>query len=93
MLSLEQCMDIKLLHKEGHSIRQIARLTGNSRNTVRRMLRGQQPPRFKTLERGSKLDAFRDYVRQRYEACGSWRKSARWASPAPSIFYGATSPH
>jgi transposase len=63
-------MDIKLLHKEGHSIRQIARLTGNSRNTVRRMLRGQQPLRFKTPERGSKLDAFRDYVRQRYEACG-----------------------
>jgi transposase len=70
MLSLEQCMDIKLLHKEGHSIRQIARLTGNSRNTVRRMLRVQHPPRFKTPERGSKLDAFRDYVCQRYEACG-----------------------
>jgi len=70
MLSLEQCMDIKLLHKEGHSIRQIARLTGNSRNTVRRMLRGARPPQFQTPERGSKLDAFKEYVRQRYEACG-----------------------
>ena len=50
MLSLEQCMDIKLLHKEGHSIRQIARLTGNSRNTVRRMLRGARPPQFQTPE-------------------------------------------
>lgn len=32
-------MDIKHLRKEGHSIKAITRLTGHSRNTVRRVLR------------------------------------------------------
>jgi transposase len=33
MLSRDQTMDILLLHKQGHSIRRIARGTGHSRNT------------------------------------------------------------
>ena len=32
-------MDIISLHKEGHSIKAIARMTGHSRNTIRRVLR------------------------------------------------------
>src|SRR5579883_1261598 len=32
-------MDIRSLHKEGHSIKAIARMTGRSRNTIRRVLR------------------------------------------------------
>lgn len=63
-------MDIKLLHKEGHSIRQIAQLTGYARNTIRRVLRERQPKAFATPEKSSKLDAFKEYVRQRYAACG-----------------------
>jgi len=39
LLRLEEWMDIKSLHKEGHSIKAIARHTGRSRNTVRRVLR------------------------------------------------------
>jgi RHS repeat-associated protein len=38
LLRLEEWMDIKSLHKEGHSIKAIARHTGRSRNTVRRVL-------------------------------------------------------
>ena len=39
MLKLEEWMDIRTLHREGHSIKEIARQTGRSRNTVRRVLR------------------------------------------------------
>ena len=39
MLKLEEWMDIRSLHKEGHSIKAIARMTGRSRNAVRRVLR------------------------------------------------------
>ena len=35
MLNLDQFMNIRFLQKQGHSVREIARLTGHSRNTVR----------------------------------------------------------
>ncbi|HEY6352020.1 MAG TPA: helix-turn-helix domain-containing protein, partial [Candidatus Angelobacter sp.] len=35
MLKLEEWMDIRMLRKEGHSIKAIARQIGRSRNTVR----------------------------------------------------------
>ena len=63
-------MDIKSLHKEGHSIRQIAQLTGYARNTIRRVLRERQPKTFATPVKSSKLDDFKEYVRQRYTSCG-----------------------
>jgi lambda repressor-like predicted transcriptional regulator len=46
-------MDIKSLHKEGHSIQAIARHTGRSRNTVRRVLRESAPTPFQKPERYS----------------------------------------
>lgn len=63
-------MDIKSLHKEGHSIKAIARQTGRSRNTVRRVLREPGPIGFHQPQRHSRLDAFKAYLRQRWEACG-----------------------
>jgi transposase len=63
-------MDIKSLHKEGHSIKAIARQTGRSRNTVRRVLREPGPTAFHQPQRHSRLDAFKAYLRQRWEACG-----------------------
>ena len=39
MLTQEQAVEIQVLNKQGRSIRQIARETGLSRNTVRRYLR------------------------------------------------------
>jgi transposase len=63
-------MDIKMLHLQGQSIRQIAQVTGLSRNTVRRVLRDKAPKPFQTPERASKLDAFKDYVAARFLASG-----------------------
>ena len=65
MLKLGQFMDIKELQSEGLSIRQIVERTGFSRNTVRKVLRGRHPMRAKVVSRSSKLDTFKDYVRQR----------------------------
>jgi transposase len=61
-------MDIKALRKEGHSIKAISRLTGYSRNTVRRVLREPGPTGYQTPKRTSCLDAFKRYVKERYEA-------------------------
>jgi len=70
MLSRDQTMDILLLHKTGASIRQIARETGHSRNTVRRTVREGAPRPFRTPQRSSKLDPFKDYLRKRFEEHG-----------------------
>ena len=57
-------MDIALLHKEGRSLREIATLTGHSRNTVPRVIREKVPRAFRTPARPSKLDPFKDYLRE-----------------------------
>jgi transposase len=57
MVRQEVWMDIKLMHRQGYSLRQIARVTGLSRVTVRRILSSPAPkgygprrPRPSTLE-------------------------------------------
>src|SRR5262249_2670474 len=52
MVRQEVWMDVKLMHRQGHLLRQIARVTGLSRVTVRRILSsptprgyGPRPPR------------------------------------------------
>lgn len=70
MLKLEDWMDIRTLHREGHSIKQIARQTGRSRNTVRRVLREAGPRGFQTPERDSCLDNFKPYLQERFQSCG-----------------------
>lgn len=66
MITVVQSMDIKDLHQQGHSIRAIERLSGHSRNTIRKILRGEHEPRYHTPQRPSKLDAFKPYLRKRY---------------------------
>lgn len=44
MLNLDQFMNIRFLQKQGHSVREIARMTGHSRNTVRKFLRAKHAP-------------------------------------------------
>ena len=66
MLSPDQFMDIALLHKQGRSLREIAKLTGHSRNTIRRVIREKVPRAFRTPSRPSKLDPFKDYLRGRF---------------------------
>lgn len=70
MLRVEEWMDIRTLRKEGHSIKSIARLTGLSRNTVRRAIREAGPSAFRVPERASRLDAFKAYAKERFESCG-----------------------
>jgi transposase len=69
MISLEAWMDIKLLCQQGHSIREVARLTGLSRNTLRRALRQKSQQPFQAPERKSKLDDFKSYVQNRFQEC------------------------
>jgi transposase len=47
---------------EGLSIHEIVRRTGHDRNTVRRALRREGPPRYRRPPRPSKLDAFKDEI-------------------------------
>jgi transposase len=65
MLHVEEWMDIKLLAKQGHSIRAIARLTGCSRNTVANVLSQAAPQPFQTPPRASKLDPYKPYLLER----------------------------
>ena len=67
MIKVDQIMEIRDLHRQGHAIRDIARITGHSRNTVRKVLRGGHELRFNTPQRTSKLEPFKARLRQRYQ--------------------------
>ncbi|MGH2411124.1 MAG: helix-turn-helix domain-containing protein, partial [Chloroflexota bacterium] len=72
MRRVEEWMDVQLLAKAGWSRREIARRTGYSRNTVKKLLtleaRGVQERRY--APRVSKLDPFKGYVADRYTQTG-----------------------
>lgn len=70
MLTQEKIVDIHVLHRQGMSIRRIAKEQGISRNTVKRYLRNlaasaQYGPRS---QRVSILDPFKPYLQGRIEA-------------------------
>lgn len=69
MLNIDHYMDIKDLHRQGHSIRQISRMTGRSRNTIRKVLELKKPPTFRTPKRTSKLDPYKDHIQARIAEC------------------------
>jgi transposase len=58
MLDIDQFMNIQLLKREGHSVREIARLSGHSRNTVRKVLKTRAPRQAAPRQRASLVDAF-----------------------------------
>ena len=65
MVSVEQWAEIRRLHfVRGLSIKEIARRTGHGRNTIRRVLRAQAPPRYQRPPRPSKLDPFREEIQR-----------------------------
>ena len=65
MVSVEQWAEIRRLHfVRGLSIKEIARRTGHGRNTIRRVLRSQAPPRYQRPSRPSKLDPFREEIQR-----------------------------
>jgi transposase len=69
MLTVEEWMDVQRLAHQGHSLRAIARLTGYSRNTVTKLVQQPAPQPYSKRPRASKLDPFKPYLEQRYQAC------------------------
>ena len=66
MVGLEAALEIRVLHRHGKSIREIARETGVARNTVRRYLRDEEAARYKPRPpRSTKLDPFKAYITER----------------------------
>lgn len=63
-------MEIRVLARQGHGIKKIARELGLSRNTVRKYLRGETAaPRYKArCPRPCKLDPFTAYLQERIDA-------------------------
>lgn len=70
MLTAEERMELDVLQKHGAGIRELARSTGRSRNTVRRYLRegAAAAVRKSAPKRPEKLDPFRDYIVSRMTA-------------------------
>lgn len=69
MIGVDQMIDIKNLHQQGHSIKAISRLTGHARNTVRKVLRGEHTLVPAPRKTSSKLDAYKPYLQTRYREC------------------------
>ena len=62
-------MDVKVLNRQGMSLRQIARTTGLSRGTVRKILSQPAPKRYGPRpKRPGKLTAFEGYLLEQLEA-------------------------
>jgi transposase len=68
MLTQEQAVEIKVLERQGRSIRQISKETGLARNTVRKYLRTAKRATYGPREvRPCKLDPFKAHVLERIE--------------------------
>lgn len=63
-------MEIHVLHRQGKSIRTIAKELGVSRNTVKRYLRDlSKVPEYQNCEpRPTKLASFKPYLKERIDA-------------------------
>lgn len=69
MLTGEEAMEVRVLKRQGMSIREISRRTGLSRNTVRRYLGDHgQPVYGPRAPVESKLDPFKAYLEERVRA-------------------------
>lgn len=70
MLTQELLVEIHVLHRQGKSIRAIAKALQVSRNSVRKYLRNiaMTPGYSKRADRASKLDPFKAYLKARIDA-------------------------
>jgi len=68
MLVVERAVEIRVLSRQGKSIREIARMLEVSRNTVRRYLRGNGLPHYARGVRPRKLDRYTQYLAERVKA-------------------------
>jgi len=90
MLLAEEAVEIRVLRRQGRSIREIARTLKVSRNTVRRYLRRERLPRYERQARPSKLDPYKHYINERVKAAApDWipatvpRNLRRWLERDP----------
>ena len=73
MLGGREVIEIMRLRDEGVSVKEIARRTGFSRNTVRKYLRSPEVPSYGPRRSGgSKLDSFKPFLLQRTQVDGVW---------------------
>src|SRR5260370_39948254 len=68
MLVAEEAVEIRVLSRQGKSIREIARMLEVSRNTARRYLRGDGLPHYERETRPGKLDHYKQYIAERVRA-------------------------
>lgn len=69
MIDQEGSLEIRILHRQGVGVREIARRMGVSRNTVRKYLRDNLAPEYgPRTARPGKLDAYKKYIVERVEA-------------------------
>jgi transposase len=65
VVSVEDWAEIRRLHRaEGMPIKQVARVIGVSKNTVKRALAAEGPPRYRRVARGSVVDAAEPRIRE-----------------------------
>ena len=57
--------EMREMHRSGMSIKQISRITGCDRKTVRKYVGADAPPRYERGERGSVLDPYKDRLKAR----------------------------
>lgn len=70
MLTMEEWMNIKELYRQGVSIREIARQTGRSRNTITKIVQQKAPQPFQKTPRKSLLEPYKAYLKERYQNFG-----------------------
>jgi transposase len=77
MLSMENRVEIEVLHRQGKGIREIARITGLARNTVRDVVKGRSDGQYGPRKpRPTKLDEHKEYLAARIAQAGDDRLSA-----------------
>jgi transposase len=67
MITLEDWVMIKHMHKQGVPKSRIAREMGLSRETVRKAISEDERPKGKRQSKGSILDPYKEYIKQRLE--------------------------
>jgi transposase len=70
VIGVEDWAEVRRLHRvEGMAISAIARRLGIARNTVKKALASDRPPKYERLARGSAVDAVEPQVRELLQGC------------------------
>src|SRR5208283_3570586 len=62
MIAMGVLMDIRSLARQGYSCRQIAKLTGIHRQTIKKYLQEGVLPTYKAIKRTSKIDPYKKLI-------------------------------